>query len=74
MVMNGYLFQATVGGTTAATFIGWSSFNTTKGATTTDGSLTWTSLGKAILIRARFANISTTSATPVQQEYDLFLE
>ena len=71
-VMNGYLFQATTGGTTATTFIGWPAFNTIKGATTTDGTVVWTSKGKAVLVRIRFANYSTTPASPVPQEYDLF--
>jgi hypothetical protein len=71
-VMNGYLFQATTGGTTATTFIGFNAFNLTKGATTTDGTVVWTSHGKAVLVRARFANYSTTPATPVAQEYDFW--
>lgn len=71
-VMNGYLFQATTTGTTNTTFIGFSAFNLTKGATTLDGSVTWTSFGKATLIRARFANVSTTAASPVNQQYDWF--
>jgi len=71
-VMNGYLFQATTGGTTATTFIGWPAFNTIKGATTTDGTVVWTSKGKAVLVRIRFANYSTTPASPVAQEYDFF--
>ena len=69
-VLNGYLFKATVGGTTAATFIGFSKFNTTKGATTTDGTVTWTSFGKAALLRAVFSNASGSPATPVSQTYD----
>jgi hypothetical protein len=72
MILNGYLFQATASGTTAATFIGFSKFNTTKGATTTDGTVVWTSFGKAAIIRARFANSSLVAATPVAQEYDWF--
>jgi hypothetical protein len=72
-VLNGYLFKATTGGTTATTFIGFSKFNTTKGATTTDGSVVWTSFGKAVLLRAVFSNATTTpagGATPVAQVYD----
>lgn len=69
-VLNGYLFEATTGGTTAATFIGFSKFNLTKGATTTDGSVTWTSLGKAVLLRAVFSNSTTGALTPVAQTYD----
>lgn len=72
MSLNGYVFQATTSGTTAATFIGFSKFNTTKGATTTDGTVVWTSQGKAVLIQARFANSSATAATPVATEYDFF--
>jgi hypothetical protein len=71
-VLNGYLFKATTGGTTAATFIGFSKFNTTKGATTTDGSVVWTSYGKAALARFHFGNVSGSAATPAAQEYDLF--
>lgn len=74
MVMNGYLFQATVGGAVAATFIGWSAFNTTKGATTTDGSVTWTSFGKAGVIRAVFGNLSGSPAVPAAQAYEFFQE
>lgn len=74
MVMNGSLFQATQAGTqsTAATFIGGAAFQVTKGATVTDGSVTWTCLGKAVLVRAHFANASSSAATPTQQHYDLF--
>lgn len=71
-VMNGYGFQATTSGTTAATFIGFANFKTAKGATTDDGSVVWTSLGKVALIRARFANLSTSPATPASQEYDFW--
>ena len=72
MVLNGYAYQATTGGTTASTFIGTAAFKTAKGATTTDGTVVWTSLGKAVFIRARFANFSTSPATPVAQEYDFW--
>jgi hypothetical protein len=72
MELNGYLFQATVSGTTAANFIGFSAFNLTKGALTIDGGVTWMSLGKAAIVRIRFANVSITAATPVAQEYDVF--
>ena len=72
IVLNGYAFKATAGGTTAATFIGFSKFNLTKGATTTDGSVTWTSFGKAAWLRFRFANVGSGSATPVAQSYELF--
>lgn len=72
MILNGYLFAATTGGTTAATFIGFRKFNTTNGATTTDGTVVWTSFGKAAIVKIRFANVSVTPATPVAQEYDLW--
>lgn len=72
MVMNGYLFNVTTGGTTAATFIGFSNFKTAKGATTTDGTVVWTSLGKAAIVRIRFGNVSITAGTPINQEYDLW--
>lgn len=71
-VMNGYLFWATASGTTAATFIGFSAFNITPGGTTTDGTVTWTCIGKAVLVRAHFANVSASTATPVAQQYDFF--
>jgi hypothetical protein len=71
-VMNGYLFEATTAGTTAVTFIGYSKFNTTEGATTTDGTVVWTSHGKAALIRFLFGNVSGSAATPVAQTYELF--
>jgi hypothetical protein len=76
MVMNGYLFIATqaTSTTTAATFIGWSAFNTIKGKTTTDGNVTWTSLGKAGLIRFDFGNVSTGTLTPTALTYELFQE
>ena len=73
-VMNGYLFEATTSGTTAATFIGYSKFTTTKGATTTDGTVVWTSYGKAALIRFLYGNVSVTAATPVAQTVELFEE
>lgn len=72
MALNGYLFVATTGGTTAATFIGFSKFNTTKGAATTDGTVVWTSLGKAAIVRIRFANVGVAAATPVKQEWDVW--
>ena len=72
MSLNGYLYKATTAGTTASTFIGLAAFHSTKGATTTDGTVVWTSQGKAAIIRVRFANSSVSSATPVAQEYDWF--
>jgi len=71
-VMNGYLFWATASGTTASTFIGFSAFNITDGGTTTDGTVTWTCIGKAVLVRAHFINNTGSAAYPVAQEYDLF--
>lgn len=71
-VMNGYLFVATTGGTTATAFIGFSAFNTAKYGTTTDGTVVWTCLGKAVLVRAHFINNTGSAAIPVAQEYDLF--
>ena len=72
-VMNGYLFLCTTSGTTASTFIGFAAFNTTFGATTTDGSAVWTSYGKATLVTATFVNsTAATSLTPATQSYDLF--
>ena len=73
-VMNGYLFEATTGGTTASTFIGFSAFNTVKGGTTVDNTVTWTCLGKAALIRFLFGNVSGSTAIPVAQTYELFAE
>ena len=72
MVLNGYLFWATASGTTASTFIGFGAFNITKGGTTTDGTVTWTCLGKAVLVRAHFMNATGSAAYPAVQEYDLF--
>jgi hypothetical protein len=72
MVMAGYLYLATTGGTTAATFIGGAAFNQAKGSTTTDNTVVWTSYGKAILIRLRFTNGSATAQIPAAQEYDFF--
>jgi hypothetical protein len=72
MSLNGYLYWCTTSGTTASTFIGSGSFNQTKGATTTDGSVVWTSLGKACVIALRFANSSGSASYPVAQEYDFF--
>ena len=72
MVMNGYLFKATTGGTTAVKFIGFANFNTVKGATTTDGTVIWTSFGKAAIIRLRFANVGLAPATPTAQTYEFF--
>jgi len=72
IVINGYAFKCTVNGTTAATFIGFSKFNLTKGATTTDGSVTWTSFGKAAWLRFTFGNTSGSAAIPASQVYELF--
>jgi hypothetical protein len=74
MVMNGYLFQAIQVGSqsTATTFIGWAAFNTPKGKTTTDGSVTWLSYGKAGLVRFHFGNVSATATVPTATAYELF--
>lgn len=72
IVLNGYVFVAAVGGTTASTFIGFSAFSTTKYANTTDGTVTWQCLGKAALLRFQFANVSGSGAVPVAQTYELF--
>ena len=76
MSINGYLFICTAGGggSTASTFIGFSNFDIVYGGTTVDGAITWTCLGKAVLVRMAFANITGTTpgSTPVAQEYDLF--
>lgn len=72
MVMNGYLFYTTAGGTTAANFPGFSNFNLVKGVSTIDGSVTWVSSGKAALLRFVFGNVSAAPATPVAQNYELF--
>ena len=72
MVMGGYLYLATTAGTTAATFIGGPAFIQSKGSTTTDGTVVWTSYGKAVLIRLRFTNGSATAQIPAAQEYDFF--
>jgi hypothetical protein len=71
-VLNGYLYQCTTSGETAATFIGAGAFNQSRGATTTDGSVVWTSLGKASIIRIRFLNSTGSAAVPAAQEYDFF--
>jgi hypothetical protein len=72
MILNGYLFKATTGGTTAVKFIGFNHFNLVKGATTLDGSVVWTSFAKAALIRLRYANVTAGSLTPVAQTWELF--
>lgn len=72
MILNGYLFKAIIGGTTNPTFMGFSRFNLTKNATTSDGSVVWTSAGKAILVRFRFQNVSGSAATPTTQTYELY--
>jgi len=72
MVMANTLYLCTVAGTTGNPFIGGAAFNQTKGATTTDGTVTWTSYGKATLIRVHISNSSGSAAIPVAQEYDFF--
>lgn len=74
MVMNGILFVASQTGSqnTAATFVGAAAFqNIAKGSTVTDGSVIWTSLGRATLVHARFENTGNAAAIPAAQEYDL---
>jgi hypothetical protein len=71
--MNGYLFQAVAGGTTAAAFIGFSAFNLNQFGVTTDGSVKWMCLGRQALVRAHISNSSGSAASPAAQEYDLFL-
>jgi len=71
-VMNGNLFVSTSGtNNTATTFIGGAAFNVAKGVVVTDGSVTWLCLGKAVLVRAHFANVTAGALSPVAQEYDL---
>jgi len=72
MVMNSFLFVCTAAGTTASTFIGGPAFATAKNATTTDGTVTWTCLGKAGLINLRFVNGAGSAAAPSAQEMDFF--
>jgi hypothetical protein len=74
MVMNGYLFQAVQANTTstAATFIGFSAFNLSKGSTTTDGNVSWLAYGKAGLARFQFSNVSSTTQSPISRDYELF--
>jgi hypothetical protein len=72
MVLNGYLFYATVGGAVASQFIGFQNFNLTEGATTIDGSVTWTCRGKAGLVRTLFSNNSASTQTPAAQTYMFF--
>lgn len=72
MVMANTLYICSTAGTTATTFIGGAAFNQTKGQTTTDGTVVWTSLGKSSLIKLRFSNASGSAAIPVAQEYDFF--
>jgi len=72
MILNSFLFVCTTAGTTASTFIGFSAFATAKLGTTTDGTVVWTSLGKAGLINLRFSNASGSAAAPVAQEMDFF--
>lgn len=71
-VMNGFLFKAITSGTTAATFIGFSNFNTNRYGTTTDGTVVWMCFGREVLVRCHFGNNSASPVTPVAQEYDLF--
>jgi hypothetical protein len=75
MVLNGYLFeavQAASASTAATTFIGLSAFNFSKGSSTTDGSVTWLSRGKAGLARFQFSNVTGSAAVPAARAYELF--
>lgn len=71
IVLNQVLYVCTTAGTTAAS-IQPSTFNTAKGATTTDGAAVWTSLGRAILVRAHFINAAGSAKIPQAMEYDFF--
>lgn len=71
-VMNSFLFVASATGTTAAAFIGFANFNQTRYGVTTDGTVKWTCLGRASLVRCHFGNNTAASLTPATQEYDLF--
>ena len=74
MVMNQTLFVANQTGSqnTAATFIGGSAFAVSKGTVVTDGSVTWLCLGKAVLVKARFNNVTASAATPTPMIYCLY--
>jgi hypothetical protein len=72
MVMQSTVYVCTVAGTTASTFIGGSAFNRTKGVTTTDGTVTWTSKGQGGLINLRLSNMTGSAAIPTAQEMDFF--
>ena len=64
-VLSGYLYRCTTSGTTAATFIGGGAFKQTKGATTNDGTVVWTSQGKATIIVIHFTNSIALASPPV---------
>jgi len=74
MVINGYLFEAVqaASASTAAAFIGTSAFNFAKGSSTTDGSVSWLSRGKAGLARFQFSNVSSGANVPAARAYELF--
>lgn len=73
MVLNGILFAAIYGGTTASTFIGSAAFqNVPRFSTVVDGTVTWMSMGRAVLIRFHFGNTTGSIIVPAVQEYDLF--
>ena len=72
MVMANTLYLCTTAGTTGNPFIGGAAFNQAKGSTTTDGTVTWLSYGKATLVRMHISNSSGSAAIPVAQEYDFF--
>jgi hypothetical protein len=77
MSLNQVGFQAvqTSSASTAAAFIGASAFNYSKGSTTTDGGVTWLSLGGPMVqVRFAFTNLTGGTLTPAVRAYELFCQ
>lgn len=72
ITLNGWVFQCTTAGTTAAANAFPAAFATSvRGGTVTDNTATWTNRGKGSIVRVRYSNPTSGTLQPTAMEYDL---